>query len=381
MTTLTATTTAELIADLHAAVGGDRILLAPGTYSGVALAKFKFNSAVTITSADPTNMAVLTDLSVKNCKNLTFSNLEMSTVGTVIGTAAPKTIYPFLVAGSSSIKLTGINMHGDPNGTLATDVSGLVIENCTSCSVTNSSFQHLHDAIDQVGNTGLIINGNSFFHIWTDGIRGGGSSNVTISGNSFSSFRMDPTDPDHPDLIQFWTTGTTTSAKNIKITNNTYVRGDGNAVQGIDLRDEVGNIPYYNVTITGNTLTGAEPNGIVVYDAIGFNISNNKAYYFADMISRIGAIGSTNGKIVGNTAYAIINQGNTNLTLTNNIQAPPLPLPPPPTPAALTVGGLGAAAQARFISAMASLGSDPAGGMIATPQTSAPQLATLAAPG
>ncbi len=77
MATINVSTTAQLKTALSSAHGGDTILLATRTYSGVSLADYHFSSAVTITSANAADPAKLTDLNIKNSSGLTFSKLEL----------------------------------------------------------------------------------------------------------------------------------------------------------------------------------------------------------------------------------------------------------------------------------------------------------------
>ena len=150
-----------------------------------------------------------------------------------------------------------------------------MIENTNSISVSNSTFYNLHDGLSHFNGDGLSVTNNSFYHLFDDGVRGGGTSDVTISGNSFTDQHFDATDIAHPDAIQFWTTGTTAAVSNIIIANNTYTRGAGNPAQGIFFRDELGGLPYSNVKILNNTITGSLYNGIEVIDGTNFLISGN----------------------------------------------------------------------------------------------------------
>ncbi len=80
---------------------------------------------------------------------------------------------------------------------------------------------------------------------------------------------------DHPDAIQFLTTGTTAASHDINITGNLITRGTGDAVQGIFMRDEVGTLPYANVNIDNNMLVGTGYNGITVLGGKTVAVTNN----------------------------------------------------------------------------------------------------------
>ncbi|MGH7017341.1 MAG: right-handed parallel beta-helix repeat-containing protein [Caulobacteraceae bacterium] len=274
MATFDVSSTSALLQALKSVRSGDVIALDPGTYSNVRINNFNFAGAVTITSADPSNPAVLTDLTLTDSSNLTFSNLQFDCAATPANSSGNGTTIPFQVAASSDITLADLTIEGSPTRTYQTQVSGLMVRGSTNVTVTGSQFEYLHDAFNQLDDDGLTITGNYFHDLADDAIRGGGSSNVTISGNIFTNQHQDAADPDHPDAIQFWTANTTASASNITITDNLMVRGDGTAAQGIFFGNEL-SIPYENVTVEGNMIEGYGWNAISVDDAQTVAIENN----------------------------------------------------------------------------------------------------------
>ncbi len=121
----------------------------------------------------------------------------------------------------------------------------------------------------------------------------------------------------HPDAIQFLTSGETAGVHDIVITDNVIDRGSGSAVQGIFMTDQVGTLPYQNVTISGNMLVGTMYNGIMVNDGINLNISNNTVAGLPDMKSWIRVEGSTDAVLNHNIAATLVQTGNTNLSVTD----------------------------------------------------------------
>jgi len=310
VSTVTVNSVSALTAALAAATPGETIQLAPGTYSGVTLKNLNFSSGVTITSESSTNQAVITGLTVQSSSGLTFSNLQFSTVGDTAEN-------PFYVYESSNINFNDLNVHGNPSLAVSDQLAAFLIRSSTNVSVTNSQFQNLLDGIGHLNDNGLTISDNTFQDINNDGIRGGGSSNVTISGNTFSDFFPSP--GDHDDAIQFWTTNTTTSAQNITITDNTISRGTGSsAFQGVFVRDEVGNLPFENLTISGNTVDGGGYNGIAVMGADGAQLTNNTVVSYTDQLSWIRVQDATNVSMVDNQAATYALADNTNLVQTGD---------------------------------------------------------------
>jgi len=302
MTIFYVSTTNDLLSAVSSASSGDTISLASGTYSGVNFNNINFSSNVTITSADPSNPAVLTSLMVRNSSGLTFSNLEFSELD-------PTKLFGFTVEGSSNIVLNNLDVHGIVGLGSAEASSPLLIRSSTNVTVTNSNFHDSEFGINLLNDTGLTISNNNFHDIRTDGIRGGGNSNVLISQNTFTDFH--PAVGDHADAIQFWTSNTTTSASNITIDSNLFARGTGDPIQGIFMRDEVGNLPYHNVTITNNEILGGLYNGISILGVGSGSVTGNTVVGYPDQKSWITAWESSALSFANNTATTFLNPNGT----------------------------------------------------------------------
>lgn len=296
MTTINVGSTAALSTALKAAKAGDTILLSSGTYA-LNASKLSFASSVTVASADPGKPAVITSLSVNESAGLSFRDLEFN---------APTNAgnNPFTVADSQRIFFTRLNVHGSLDGNPQNDVNGFLIRDSKTVSITDSTFQDLGYGISHLNSNAVTIARNEFHHLQVDGVRGGGSSNVTISQNYFHDFL--PAAGDHPDAIQFWTTNTTVIARNIVITDNAFVRGEGAAVQGIFFRDQVGNLPYDKVLISGNVMAGTTYNGIMVNHGRNVTILDNVVQGFADRKSWIRLEDVTTATVKGNDSNELI---------------------------------------------------------------------------
>ncbi len=273
---------------LHASAG-DTIQLAAGVYDGVTVNNIN-TTGVTITSADPNAPATLHGFYINNSSGLTFSNLVFSTEGS----SDP---YPFRVNSSNNIVFTNLSVHGSMDGNPQDDQSGIYIGSSTNVTVKNSEFQELANGIIHSNSNNILIDSNYIHDIGTDGIHGGGTSNITISNNHISDFHTE--DGQHPDAIQFWTVNTTTSAENITVTGNLIDRGDGDIQQGIFLGNEAG-ITYENVNIANNTIIGGLYNGISVGTADGVTVSGNVVEAFDDQPSWIVLREVTNATVSGN---------------------------------------------------------------------------------
>ncbi|WP_332763879.1 hypothetical protein, partial [Phenylobacterium sp.] len=150
MSTITASTTTQLLQALKVAQPGDTILLTSGTYSNVAISNLKIVGDVTITSKDPGAPAVFTDLSINNSSGLNFSNVEVA-VDPARGSN------PIKVTDSTDIHLDRFNVHGSLDGNPTNDSSALQIRGSSNVSVTNSEFQQLSNGISHLDSDHITI--------------------------------------------------------------------------------------------------------------------------------------------------------------------------------------------------------------------------------
>ena len=268
MSNITVGSTAALSSALQSAQSGDTILLQAGTYTGLDYVFYNrsFAQGVTIASADPSHPATLTHFGVAGSNGLTFENVELVTQS--------KGYFDFQVYKSSNIHFDHVSVHGSMDGNPQDDIEGISFQGSTNVSVTNSEFQQLERAMTFGSSNNVTVANNNVHNIEITGVSFGQVGNVTVSGNSFSNF--DPVvGVDHPDAIQFLTSGTTASSHDISITNNVIFRGTGGATQGIFLRDQVGTLPYLNVNIADNLIDGTGYGGIAVGSAHGVTVTGN----------------------------------------------------------------------------------------------------------
>ncbi len=309
---------AELQSAISSAAPGDTIIMAPGNYSGIGINAANFSSAVTITSSNLSQLAVLSNFSINGSSGLRFSHLEFSTVGST------DPYYGFRVGSCQDIQFDNLKVHGTMDGDPRNDITGFLIRESSNISVSNSEFQQLSAAINHLDCDHLVFTGNNFHDLSADGIAGGGSSWVTISNNVFSNFITEP--GVHPDAIQFWTYNTTASAHDLTITNNTYSRGAGNPSQGIFVGNEL-SIPYQNVTIDGNSITGGLYHGITVGMAQGLSVTNNTVQPYTDQPSWIDLVDCTAVSETGNKSGGYMVNDSQVQTPPGNVLLDPIPPP------------------------------------------------------
>lgn len=295
---------------LKLAGGGDTILLAPGVYSGLAIRNLSFATDVTITSADPDRLAVITDMQMHTVRNLTFTNLEF---------AANTGGFAYEIRNSDSIHLDRLFVHGSLDGNPQNDVSGIGFAASTNISITGSTFEQLNRGMAISDSSNIVMRGNVMHDLRSDGVDFAQVSNVQILNNTFRTFK--PTPEDHPDAIQFWTSGTKVASHDILISGNVIMRGEGQATQGIFLRDEIGTLPYERVTIANNIIVGTGYNGIRVIGAKDLEITGNQLYSNPGDVNRtFMLVQNADGvRATDNTAVSITFEKVTGLTQASNV--------------------------------------------------------------
>ncbi len=303
-------TTSELLAAVKAAKSGDTVLVKSGTYSGVNLSGIATGGNVTIASASPDSPATFLDLALKGSSGLSFANLQFTP-------PSGSPMYTFNVGSASNIHFDSIKVIG-PAGDAGYSISPFLIRNSSNVTVTNSEFTHVWHGVTIMDSSKVSITDSYFHDIRTDAIRGGGVWDLKISGNFITNLR--PIGADHPDGIQLWTTNTTVASSNIVITDNLITRGDGAPAQGIFLRDQVGTLPYQNVSITGNTVVGTLYNGIMVDHGQNLTMTGNTVSGLPDQKSWIQVTQNSQGFVANNVATTYQISANPNVITSDNLK-------------------------------------------------------------
>ena len=309
MTVFTVRTTQEFNAALLKTKSGDTISMASGTYTPIGVTNV--NKNITITSADKDHPAVLTGLQITKSSGITVSGVD-------IDVPTKGIYYAVNVFGSSNITMDKLYVHGTLNNIATGDQGGINLRDSSNVSITNSEFQQLSNAVTFFNTEKLTLTGNLVHEVQNNGFSGGGASYLTIKNNVFTNFQHGG--DVHPDAIQLFTSYSTTSAHDILIDSNVITRGGGSAVQGIFTTDEVGNLPYLNLKVTNNVVTGMSYNGIAIGGAVGATISKNTVLGTAEQKSWISISGSKDILLNENVATTF-NLVNGQATRSNNVQA------------------------------------------------------------
>jgi L-fucose mutarotase/ribose pyranase (RbsD/FucU family) len=308
---------AGLIDALARAESGDRIVLAAGNYGAIDIRDRVFSIDVTLQSANSTQPAIIETMTISNSAHLAFRSLE---IGRALKVGEADYSRMVSIRATNNVKFDSINFRGSLDNNPRNDGYGLVFNGGRGLEISNSSFTEFNRAV-QVGTASdITVKNTRFFGLRSDGLNFADVQRVVIDRNSFRDFTVG--DGDHPDAIQFWTTGTTRSSTDIVITNNEIFQGRGAGTQGIFLTDQVGSLPYQNVRIENNLLYVFDGyNGIMVANGRGVQIIGNSILSEQSDNQKFWIrLEKTEGSIVrNNIADSIVNQNNAGMTLANNV--------------------------------------------------------------
>jgi Right handed beta helix region len=193
------------------------------------------------------------------------------------------------------------------------------VNNAQLINTTNSRFKQLGRGTVLSTSSDILLQGNAYSNMRTDGADFGDVQRVLVDNNTFKDFY--PTGGDHPDAIQFTTAGTTRPSTDIVVSNNQIFQGKGLGVQGIFFRDQVDTLPYQNAKIINNLgYSWDQYNGINVGGGVNVEVSGN-TFVSGSKDDKNFIIRLTNvkgGVVKNNVADLFVTSGNTGLSVTGN---------------------------------------------------------------
>lgn len=304
----------ELDAAIKAARSGDTILLAPGTYTSLVVYGLNPAANITITSQDPNNRAVIGSVKINASSNITLKGLD------VVRPTMPTNELEVAnqVNSSSNITIDGVRFSGgtgDPSNALGT---GLWMKDGTNNKVINSSFDHYVIGMSARNGTNMVVQNNYFHDNRRDHTNFAQMSGVTIDSNKFEG--LYPIGDEHPDAVQFMTTGTTVGSSNVMISNNVVLQGGGRGTQGFFLSDEIGK-QYQNVTIKNNLVyLSGWYHGINVKNGAGVTIESNTIFSASDEKSTWIRVEGVTGTVKDNLTDELVMAGTNKVVTSNNVE-------------------------------------------------------------
>lgn len=307
MTTYNVSNITQYNAALKLVKGGDTISLAGGEYGALkvqrsSVLETRYNSEVTIKSADPDNPAVITSLLVQKAANVTLDGLSFEGRGVSM---------PFLIESSTDITVKNSDFTGVLSGGYGTGM-GLRLKNTTGATIEDNTFTKMSTSLWIQSVDDLHIKGNDFTEISTDAMQLGRINDAVIEDNTVSM--NTPITRDHKDMIQFYNDGVNDPSTNILIQNNTLIANEimtHGIYMGNELSDDgFGPETFYeDITITGNVIVSGQLLAIAVGGVDGLTITDNE-------VLKTRSVTATNGD---KTPYIVVQDEAVNVTITDNI--------------------------------------------------------------
>lgn len=282
---VTVATPAALEAALAEAGDGATILLAPGDYGNLRIARRSFSPPLTLRAADPDRRPVVTGLDIRDSAGLVLDGLVFDY------TYAPdhtNRLRSFSIGSSERITIRNSAFDGDlargrgPAEDGFGFAIGLSVRNAREVLIEDNAFFDFFRAASFRNIAGLTIRGNDIHSIRMDGLNFAQVDNVLIEGNTIRDFNRALGTKDHADMIQFWTAYTSRPSTGITIRGNVLNTGVGAFTQSIFIRNEKvdrgdwGHDMYYrDITIEENVIINAHLHGITVAQTDGVVIRRN----------------------------------------------------------------------------------------------------------
>jgi hypothetical protein len=305
-----------LIKAFSNAKAGDRIVLASGNYGAISFKNKSFASDVTIVSANAGSPAKFDSFKLYNVSHVALRSVE---VGRPLATGESLFTKFVELLNSNHVTIDKVYVHGSLDNNPGNDGYGIGVNNVQFVKITNSRFEQLGRGTVFSSSSDILLQGNAYSNMRTDGADFGDVQRVLVDNNTFKDFY--PTGGDHPDAIQFTTAGTTRPSTDIVVSNNQIFQGKGLGVQGIFFRDQVGTLPYQNVKIINNLgYSWDQYNGINVGGGVNVEVSGN-TFVSGSKDDKNFIIRLTNvkgGVVKNNVADLFVTSGNTGLSVTGN---------------------------------------------------------------
>lgn len=282
---------ADLTQALTSAPANSVISVAPGQYPAPVFSDLHLTN-VTITSADPSQRAVFVGGGIKASSGVTFDRIDFESA---LGHA-------FDVNNSDHVQIVNSRIYslGDPS--VAGD--GLGIWGSRNISVTGSEFHNLRMGLIYNKQEHLSIVGNTFHDIREHGVHGAQSNYVLVEDNDFTDFY--PAPRDHPDAMYLSTSGVKVASHDFIFRNNAVIKGKGDRIQGVFVKDTSHLYPFSNLTVEGNWILGEGYNGIGINGAVSPVITDNHVLSYGRNDNWLRLQYTSNAKVTGNEVNVLM---------------------------------------------------------------------------
>jgi hypothetical protein len=266
---------------LAAAAAGSVVEVPAGHYRWLGLTdrSFPADQPLVIRAATPAEPPVFSGMDLRRVQNVIVEGIIFDYA---YSTSDVDLHYPFNVFQSRNVTLRGNLFEGDPGADGYGTGVGFQIRDNEGIRFENNEVRGFQRGIIVSYTSDLVILGNNFHSMRSDGMNFAQVNGVLIEGNWIHDFNKNLESGDHPDMIQFWTAGTERPSTDITIRNNLLLAGSGGWTQSIFIRNELVDtgqaseeMYYRNILIEGNLIVNAHLHGITVGETDGLTIRNN----------------------------------------------------------------------------------------------------------
>ena len=266
---------------------GTTLLLPPGDYGPLAARGLGGapGRPLTLRAADPADPPVFTGLDLQEPAHLVLEGLVFDYR---FAPGDPEHVRPFAITGGRDVTIRDALFDGDRARGVSAAADGyghgygLRIGESTDITLERSEIRDFLRGIVVADSHRVTIRDNDLHDLRSDGMNFAAVQHVRIEGNVIRDFRTAPDTGDHPDMIQFWTSGTTTPSTDIVIRDNLLSSGRGSWTQSIFLRNEevdqgrAGRAMFYrDILIEENVILNAHIHGITLGETAGLTIRGN----------------------------------------------------------------------------------------------------------
>ena len=293
--------TQDLTALLDAAASGDTIKTKPVDFGVVELNNYTFNPPVTLNFHKKSTMS---RLKIRNVTGLTLDGLNI-VAGESFNPGSENAVFIF---GGGDITFRDASFEWADDADPLNDGTALVFDGVAGVTVEASTFRHVREGVIVRNSSDAVIQGSQFTSIFEDAIVVSGTDNVLIDDNYCADFSSVEGINPHRDCIQLQAGSRAVANMNVRITNNTILKGTGAKAQGIFVASRHVGVPHIGVTIEDNLIKQSIGLGIAATNANDLIIRGNQVLpsFEAEESPRIVVNEpAENVLIEGNTAAAI----------------------------------------------------------------------------